>query len=204
MGASGETSSGDRLLADARAGSPEALGYALEACRRYLLLVAEKELGDDLRAKAGASDLVQDTFLEAQRDFARFQGRSRDELRIWLRRILLNNVGNFTRQYRAVAKRAVTREVGLPGAGLRSECAGDLAGSAASPSRRLVAHEEAEALRAAVERLPDDYRRVIKLRYYHQLAFEQIGEEIGRSPEAARKLWVRAMDHLRQEWHGPR
>jgi RNA polymerase sigma-70 factor (ECF subfamily) len=200
MGASEETSHGDRLLADARAGSPEALGYALEACRRYLLLVAERELGGDLRAKAGASDLVQDTFLEAQREFARFRGRSRGELRIWLRRILLNNVGNFTRQYRETAKRAVTREIGLSAFGSQSGAGGDLAGSTASPSRRIVAHEEAEALRAAVERLPDDYRRVIELRYYRQLAFEQIGEEMGRSPEAARKLWVRALDCLREEW----
>ena len=198
MGASGETSNGDRLLADARAGSPEALGYALEACRRYLLLVAEKELGGDLRAKAGASDLVQDTFLEAQRDFARFQGRSRGELRIWLRRILLNNVGNFTRHYREAAKRAVTREVGLSGFGSQSGVPGDLSGSTASPSHRMVAQEEADAVRAAVERLPDDYRRVIELRYYRQLGFEEIGVEMGRSPEAARKLWVRALAKLRE------
>jgi RNA polymerase sigma-70 factor (ECF subfamily) len=204
MGASGETSDGDRLLADARAGSPEAVGHALEACRRYLLLVAEKELGGDLRAKAGASDLVQDTFLEAQRDFARFHGRSRGELRIWLRRILLNNVGNFTRQFRDTAKRAVTREVGLPGSGSEIDAADLPGGSTASPSRRMVAHEEAEALRAAVERLPDDYRRVIELRYYCQLAFEEIGAEMGRSPEAARKLWVRAMDCLRQDWQTAR
>jgi RNA polymerase sigma-70 factor (ECF subfamily) len=200
MRASGENSNGDRLLADARAGSPEALGHALDACRRYLLLVAEKELGGDLRAKAGASDLVQDTFVEAQRDFGRFQGKSRGELRLWLRRILLNNVGNFARQYRAAAKRAVTREVGLAGIGAPGDAAGDPAGSTASPSRRLVAHEDAEALRAAVERLPDDYRRVIELRYYRLLAFDQIGQEMGRSPEAARKLWVRAMDCLREEW----
>jgi RNA polymerase sigma-70 factor, ECF subfamily len=67
-------------------------------------------------------------------------------------------------------------------------------------SELSVADEEAEALRAAVERLPGDYRQVIELRYYRQLAFEQIGDEMGRSPEAARKLWVRAMDCLRQEW----
>ena len=85
---------------------------ALEACRDYLLLVAEKRLGTDVRAKAGASDLVQDTFLEAQRDFGQFRGNSRREFRHWLRRILVHNLGSFTTQYRDTGKRDVHREVG--------------------------------------------------------------------------------------------
>src|SRR5580700_9060811 len=90
----------DRLLVAARRGSREALGNALEACRRYLLAIASRELDPDLRAKGGASDLVQETFLEAQRDFARFQGSSPEELRAWLRQVLLHNVGAFTRRFR--------------------------------------------------------------------------------------------------------
>jgi RNA polymerase sigma-70 factor (ECF subfamily) len=69
-----------RYLPEARAGSPEALGRALEGCRLYLLALAERELDAGLRAKGGASDLVQETFLEAQRDFARFRGDSEAEL----------------------------------------------------------------------------------------------------------------------------
>ena len=55
----------DGLLVAARRGSREALGNALEACRRYLLAIASRELDPDLRGKGGASDLVQETFLEA-------------------------------------------------------------------------------------------------------------------------------------------
>ena len=92
-----------RWLAAARGGSTEALGQALEACRRYLLLVAQKELDPHLHAKGGASDLVQETFLEAQRDFAQFQGTNEAEWLAWLRQVLLNNLGHFTRRYRATA-----------------------------------------------------------------------------------------------------
>jgi hypothetical protein len=66
----------ERWLPEARAGSQEAVSQALEACRGYLLLIVQRELAPDLRAKAGASDLVQDTIMEAQRDFAGFQGGS--------------------------------------------------------------------------------------------------------------------------------
>jgi RNA polymerase sigma-70 factor, ECF subfamily len=200
MSASGGVPNSDRILTDARAGSPQALGHALEAYRGYLLLMAEKKLGADVRSKAGASDLVQETFLEAQRDFGRFRGKTRREFRVWLRRILLHNVGVFTSQYRDTGKRDVAREVGLAGAGWKSGPDVDVAASTASPSAKLAACEQAQALRAAIDRLPDDYRRAITLRFDGSLTFEQIGQELGRSEEAARKLWVRAMEYLRDEW----
>src|SRR5262249_48816230 len=89
-----------QLLYAARAGSPEALGQMLEACRCYLLGIADREFDAGLRAKGAPSDLVQETFLEAQRDFAQFQGSTEAELLAWLRRMLLHNLANFIRDYR--------------------------------------------------------------------------------------------------------
>src|SRR5262245_33106202 len=146
-------------LPGARAGSAEALGRALEACRGYLLLVAQRELAPDLRTKAGASDLVQETFLEAQRDFARFHGDSEAELLAWLRRLLLNNLANFTRHYRATDKRRVALEVALGGADSSCAPGAAVADDAPSPSGEAQAREQDEAVRRALERLPEDYRR---------------------------------------------
>src|SRR6516165_9338508 len=92
-------------LPEARAGSREALGRALEACRRYLLLIADRELDPALRAKGGASDLVQQTFLEAQRDFGRFQGDSEEELLAWLRQLLRHNLAFSSRHYGTRSRR---------------------------------------------------------------------------------------------------
>src|ERR1700730_12437904 len=100
-------------LPAARSGSLEALGRVLEACRDYLLLVANKELDPKLQAKGGASDLVQQTFLEAQRDFARFHGNSEDELLAWMRRLLIHNLADFTRRYRDTGKRQAGLETRL-------------------------------------------------------------------------------------------
>src|SRR4051812_26104880 len=94
----------------ARSGSREALGQVLDICRGYLILVAQRQLAPELQAKGGASDLVQDTFMEAQRDFAQFQGKSEEELLAWLRTLLLHNVGNFARRYRNTTMRAIDRE----------------------------------------------------------------------------------------------
>jgi hypothetical protein len=48
-----------------RSGHREALGALFQTCRSYLLLVANRGLPEDVRVKVGASDLVQDTFLQA-------------------------------------------------------------------------------------------------------------------------------------------
>ena len=188
-----------RWLAAARAGSREALGQVLETFRGYLLLVADRELDAELRAKGGASDLVQDTFLEAQRDFDCFHGNSADELRAWLRRLLLNNVANFTRQYRQRAKRQVSREVPLEAGGSSHERGAGLATDILSPSGQVVAQEQAAALARAMERLPPDYRQVLALRHEQKLTFAQIGEQMQRTANAARMLWLRAVERLQKE-----
>jgi RNA polymerase sigma-70 factor (ECF subfamily) len=186
-------------LATAKAGSREALGKVLETFRAYLLLIADRQMDPDLRTKGGASDLVQETFLEAQRDFGQFQGTAVEELRAWLRRLLLNNVANFTRQYRQRAKREIGREVPLEAGGSSHERGAGLAADMLSPSGQAVANEQAEALARAVQRLPPDYRQVLGLRHEEQLTFEEIGQRMQRTANAARMLWLRAVEHLQKE-----
>jgi RNA polymerase sigma-70 factor (ECF subfamily) len=191
-----------RLLSAARAGSREALGRALEDCRWYLLAIAERQLEPELRAKGGASDLVQETFLEAQRDFAQFRGASSDELRAWLRQVLNHNLGAFSRRFRTTSKRTVAREVGLRRGGDSGGLDDEPAGSILTPSGVAIEHERAMALRRALERLPDEYRQVVVLRFEEERSFQEIGRLTGRTPDAARKVWSRAMLRLRQEWEG--
>jgi RNA polymerase sigma-70 factor (ECF subfamily) len=183
----------------AHGGSREALGEALESCRAYLLLVANRELDDDLQAKGAPSDLVQDTFLEAQRDFGRFHGDSPEALRAWLRQILLHNIANFTRRFRDTNRREIAREVTLDCD--RPSTAGpfQFATSDPSPSAEVMADERAAALDAAIGRLPKDYRRIIELRHGDGLSFVEISCQLGRSDNAVRKLFFRAVERLKQE-----
>jgi RNA polymerase sigma-70 factor, ECF subfamily len=183
-------------IRSARAGSAEALGRLLEACRPYLLLVANRELPAELRGKAGASDLVQESFLEAQDNFGRFRDDGEAELLAWLRAILRNNVADLRRRYCGTEKRRLNREVALPdgsGGG-----AAELPALVPSPSSVVAAREQDDALHEALGRLPEEYRRVVAWRNYDRLPFDEIGRRTGRSAEAARKLWVRALERLEQ------
>lgn len=178
----------------ARKGSKEALGHLLETCRHYLLLVANEQLRDNLQAKVGASDLVQETFLKAHQGFDRFEGQTEAELLAWLRRILLNTLVNQARHYQGTDKREVAREVPLADAQVAG---GPMAGTE-SPSAQAMVREQTEALQQALAQLPEHYRQVVCWRNYERLSFEEIGQRLGRTAEAARKLWGRAIEQLQE------
>jgi RNA polymerase sigma-70 factor (ECF subfamily) len=190
-------------LAQARAGSLDALGTLLMDCREHLLRLARRQLGPGLQGKVCAADLVQDTFLEAQRDFAGFSGTTLQDLLAWLSRILIHNAMNVARRYRGTEKRDVGREVALPDTGQES-AEGEALRRVPPPWEVLAAREDAVALSRALTRLPEPYQRVLRLRCHDQLSFAEIGSALACSAEAARKLWGRAVDRLRTHLGGVR
>jgi RNA polymerase sigma-70 factor, ECF subfamily len=185
-------------LGEARAGSSAALGSLMEGCRKYLLFKANEALDSDLRPKAAASDLVQDSFVEVQQDFASFQGTSEEELFAWLGGILANRLANNIRRYRHTNKRSVDREMPLE---LAPELAMRGLSDDATPSGAMIADEEARRVQAAMARLPEPLRTVLVLRTWERKSFVEIGVELNKSPDAARKLWARAVSRLEEELH---
>jgi RNA polymerase sigma-70 factor (ECF subfamily) len=185
----------------ARDGSRTALGALLDECRNYLLHVANRELGSGIQAKIAASDLVQETFYEAQRIFERFEGNSSQELRSWLVRILEFKLAQASRRFGGTEKRDVRREVSLEALS-RDEWPAE---SAASDSAEISDTERSAklaALKAAIERLPPDYRTAIQMRSFEKRPFAELAAALGRSSEAARRLWFRAIVKLRTELTG--
>jgi RNA polymerase sigma-70 factor, ECF subfamily len=171
--------------------------------QHYLYVLAQAQLGRRLRVKCAPSDLVQQTLLEAHRDFAGFQGQQEGELLAWLRRILAHNLFNEARRYGA-RQRDADREVSLDHvqAGVEhsslalQRC---LPASGPSPSQLAVEHESAIRLADALTRLPEDYRTVLLLRVFEEQPAEEVARQMGRSAGAIRMLQMRALAALRQE-----
>ncbi len=182
------------LLANARQGDDEALGELWQQLRHYLLLTADRGLGRGLRAKLGASDIVQQSLLEAQRDFAGFTGDSEDELRAWLVKLVKHNLIDAGRRYGGTQQRDLTREVWIDVTNKQRE----IPGRDKTASSLMRRHERDEQLLRAVARLPERRRRIIELRHRRGLSFAQIGDELGISEVAARKLCSRAVEELRR------
>lgn len=190
----------EALLARARAGDPDALGRLLDGYRNYLGLLARVGVGRRLRGKADEADAVQDALLAAGRDFPAFRGATEPELTAWLRRILSRAVANLARRYAGTGKRDVGLERSLAADLDRSSQALDLglAARQSSPSQRAARREQAVLLADALAALPPDHREVVVLRNLEDLPFPAVAARMGRSEDAVKKLWARALKGLRR------
>ncbi|NUQ62245.1 MAG: sigma-70 family RNA polymerase sigma factor [Pirellulales bacterium] len=189
------------LIQKARQGDEACRDQLFQMCRSYLGLIARAQVETWLQVKVDASDLVQETMLEAYRDFARFQGESEQEWMAWLRKILSHNVADYVRQYRGTAKRQIGREVRFRDPG---ESAADARGApepiapGATPSQEFLQIDDELRVAAALGQLPPDYQEVILLRNLRRLSFNEVAQEMGRSRPAVQMLWMRAIKRLQQ------
>jgi len=193
----------DKLFAAARQGSGSCLGKLLTLYTNYLKLLVAAQLDSRLRVRVSPSDIVQEAFFEAHRDFDQFRGQSTAEFVAWLRKIVVNNILRVVEQHVQAEKRDVRREVSLEEMGRRLEQStvrleSLLAQQAESPSGCATRHEHNLLLADALAELPDDYRDIIVLRHVEGLPFEEVAEQMGRSAGAVRMLWLRALNKLRE------
>jgi RNA polymerase sigma-70 factor (ECF subfamily) len=171
----------------------------LEAYRNYLRLLARIQIGSRLQSKLDASDVVQQTILQAHEARAQFRGTTETEKRAWLRAILANVLAAATRQFQTQARdveRERSLEAELDLSSSRLECL--LAADQTSPSQRAVRSEELLRLGAALARLPADQRRVVELHYLKGQPVTEVAEQMARSRTAVVGLLFRGLTKLRE------
>jgi RNA polymerase sigma-70 factor (ECF subfamily) len=190
----------NQLLIQARAGDAVARDRLFAACRNYLAVVARAEIGSWFQAKVDASDLVQQTMLDAHRGLTNFRGHNEAEWLAWLRQILSHNAADFVRHYGEAAKRKAAREVPLSPADSQQSNAArfEPAAEIETPSEMLMRRETELQLADAIAGLPEDYQEVVVLRNLQRLPFDEVARRMGRSRPAAQMLWMRAIRTLRE------
>ncbi len=192
----------ESLVAMARGGDAEALGWLLEGCRNYLTLLAQLQLDQRLRSKVDAADMVQETFLRAHRGFAEFRGATEAEFLAWLRRILASQIHDLLRRFLGTKCRDVRLESRLQEELDESSAAFQslavLSAKEETPSQRAVRQEWVVIVADALAQLPDDHRRVIFLHHFEKLPLPEVARHLGRSVESVEKLWVRGLVRVRR------
>lgn len=171
----------------------------LEQYRSYLKLLADLQLNPQLKVKEDASDIVQQTMLEAHRDLGRFRGQTDAELRAWLKTILTHNLLSAAKHYRR-GKRAAEREVSLQEKLEQSSALlhRQLVADQTSPSMKLMKQERLEQLADALLKLLDGEREAVVLKHYHNWSVAEIAQHLGRTEEAVAGLLRRGLKKLRE------
>src|SRR5262245_26168011 len=179
-------------------------GAELERYRPYLLLLARMRLDPRLRGKLDASDLVQQTLLEAHQGRLQFRGTTEAEEAAWLRQVLARNLANAVRDLLR-DKRDVRREQSLEAAVEESSrrLEGWLAAEQSSPSARAERHERAVRLAAALAELPEAQREALTLHHLEGRPLDEVAGQVGRSREAVAALIKRGLRQLRERLGEP-
>jgi RNA polymerase sigma-70 factor (ECF subfamily) len=171
----------------------------IERFRSYLLLLARMKLDRKLRGKLDASDVVQQSLLEAYQAVESFRGNDSAAQAAWLRQILARNLANAVRDLTR-AKRDVRKErslqVDLDNSASRLD--GWLASQPSSPASNIERQERALQLADALAQLPPSQRDVVVLRHFQGMALAQIAEQLDCTTAAVTGLLQRGLKNLRK------
>lgn len=192
------------LLIQAKGGDESALGRLLESYSNYLTLLSRVQIGRRIQGKLDPGDVVQETFLEVQRQFRGFRGTTEAEFTAWLRKILAGQLALTLRRYLGTKGRDVNleRELGAQLDQSSQAMDGGFVASTSTPSQHVSRREQAVLLADALDKLPPDYREVIILRHLEALPFAEVAWRMNRSEDSVQKLWVRALGSLRRSMDG--
>jgi RNA polymerase sigma-70 factor (ECF subfamily) len=170
----------------------------VERYRSYLLLLAQMQLQGRPQGRIDASDIVQQTLLEAHVERRQFCG---DEpgFCAWLRRALVNNLRDALRAIRR-GKRDLARERSLEEIAEESSTrlADWLAADHSSPSGRAVRNEDLLRMADALVELPQPQRDAIILHHLQRWTLAEVAVELDRSEAAVAGLLHRGLKRLRE------
>ena len=184
------------LLEKIRSGDRSALGELLHLYRPYLRIVAERNLGPRVGVRVDASDIVQQTWMEAAKAVNKFAGKTEPEFSAWVAAILNRNLQNVVRNQRA-GKRDVRKEI-APGGSATLSWRG-LGRNAISPSKKAIQGERALRLAAAIEELTEEQRKAVVMRHLEDKPLEEISKALNRSKSAVAGLIYRGLRELREK-----
>ena len=183
------------LVRQAQAGNLAAYNRLFSRYYPRVRRIVSCRMGAQLKLLDDPEDLVQNTFIEAVRTFARFEIRHEASLIHWFAKLVENQISNRSRYHKAL-KRNQEQDVVL--AKVRQELEhGEFQLESVPGDKdvldRLASQETQLLLDECLSKLSEDFREVILLRDYAQGPWEWIAEKLNRASEGAvRELHRRA------------
>ena len=159
---------------------------------RFRALV-ERRLPGRLRRRLSVADVVQEAQLATVQNRDHFENRGPDSFRRWVFGILDNKVREAVRRHEGTDKRAFDREISQD----HRPATAQFLANRTSPSQAAIASESSDRIAEALSSLPEDYRQVLRLTRQEGLSLAEAAERMGRSREATKKLYGRALVRLK-------
>src|SRR5262245_54052269 len=191
----------DELIARIHGRDPQALADFIASHRPQLMAFIERQLGSALRRKTEPDDIFQETCAEAVRALPTVELGDRDPFS-WLCQIAEHRIIDLHRRFFGTKKRDAAREVSLgTPSGSESQSAGMinlLVASMTTPSQAFSRNAREARLLEALNKLPEEQRSALRMRYVEDLPSKQIAERLGKSDAAIRVMLTRSLKKLHE------
>ena len=182
------------LIARCRSGDPDAwdelftLHY--DAAARFVF-----QLGNDF-TREDAEEICQEAFLAVIRNLSSFNGQC--QFQTWLFRIAANKSRDYRQRQQAAKRGGGQTTVSLQAEDAETGLTIDPASNGKGPDQQLMAAEQAELLRGALDQLGDSCREIIELRYYADLSYDEISNTLALNPKTVSSRLSKCLDKLEE------
>jgi RNA polymerase sigma-70 factor (ECF subfamily) len=174
------------LFLETRRGAPGAADAFYERCARKLLPLIRLRMGRSLRSEIDSRDVLQSVMLKAVPRLDQVEDPRR--VMAWLARIAENEIRDQAdyrqRQMRDAARRAPLEDAAEVPAPIRQALS------------QAIANQQLARVEDALESMTLAEREIIVLRKLEELPFAEIGRRLGKSEDACRMAFARAMAAL--------
>jgi RNA polymerase sigma-70 factor, ECF subfamily len=176
-----------RLFEGARLGDTQALGAFFDRSARKLLPLIRLKMGRSLRSEFESRDILQAVLLKSFQRLAQVQDPG--AVMAWLARMAENEIRDRV-DYASRQRRDAARRVPL------DTDAAAIPAPVRQALSQSILNEQTERLTRALESLPDAQREIIVWRKLEELTFPEIAVKLGKSEDACRMAFSRAMAAL--------
>jgi len=190
-------SESDRLRVNLRRGDPGALAEIWSHYRLRLRQMLRLRIDSRVAARVVASNVLQDVYLDAQRQLPAYLEGEAVGCYVWLRGLAEERLWNVHREHLGAKRRSAWREVELPQQS-SAMLARQLVAGGSTPSRALRDEELRLRVQQALAQLPADDREVILMRHFEDMSNREVAETLGLSDSGATKRYGRAIFRLKQ------
>jgi RNA polymerase sigma-70 factor (ECF subfamily) len=188
------------LIFKAVNGDGVALELLLYPYGRRLLGYVRARFPDELRGVMEPSDVLQDIWLRAVGSISGFHSDASDPVFRWLVGIARHVIADHLRYVRTAKRHdSHAASTGPDESDSVVRLLEELAVYQKTPSKSAANHELMIALDSAIERLPSDQARALRLRHLTGMKSKEIAELMNRTEGSISMLCNRALKNLRLE-----
>lgn len=189
-------------LRDAGDDRDRVLGALFEDHRRRLQRMVHLRMDPTLRARVGASDVLQEAFVEISARVSDYIDDPRMPFFLWLRFLTAQKLVDLYRHHVGTQKRDARRQVRIDRATFPAASsvvmAEQLVATRITPSGVAIHAELSQQIQDGLDRMNPNDREVLVMRHFEELSNVETAHELGIEESAASKRYLRALQRLRK------